>query len=155
VPTPVTIVDDPEELIRRIPADSGFYNTNDGTLRFSASAFNARDRMPSVDRRKMRASLDDCKNDATDGLVLLIAAEVRAIDAQPGNQTTTPNPAIYKVDVMHRPIDAGNADGLPANEAHSQIEMTPGPGDARFKKLKEALARLATKRGWLTSPVSS
>jgi hypothetical protein len=56
---------------------------------------------------------------------------------------------------MHRPIDAGNADGLPANEAHSQIEMTPGPGDARFKKLKEALARLATKRGWLTSPVSS
>jgi hypothetical protein len=56
---------------------------------------------------------------------------------------------------MHRPIETGNADSLPVNEAHSQIEATPSIGDARFKKLKEALARIAVKHGWLTPPVSS
>lgn len=155
MPTPVTVVDDHEELIRRIPADSSCYDSSDGTLRLSSTAFNDPERMPSVDRRKMRASLDDCKNHPSDGLLLLIAREVRAINLPQIEAKGKPAANAHKIDVMHRPIEAGNRDALPVNGAHSQIETTPSLGDARFKKLKEALARLAEKHGWLASPVSS
>jgi hypothetical protein len=155
VPTLVTIVDDSEDLIRRIPADSNCYDSSDGTLRFSSTAFNDRDHMPSVDRRKLKASLNDCKNHPTDGLLLLIANEVRAIKLPQTDQKGKPTSDTHKIDVMHRPIDADNAWGLPANEAHSQVESTPILSESRFKKLKEALARIAEKRGWLASPVSS
>ena len=39
--------------------------------------------------------------------------------------------------------------------AHSQVESTPILSESRFKKLKEALARIAEKRGWLVSPAPS
>jgi hypothetical protein len=152
VPTPVTVVDDNENLIRRVPADSNCYDSSDGTLRLSSTAFNDLQRMPSFDRRKMRTSLDDCKNHRTDGLLLLIAHEVRAIKLLQTDPKGKPTSDAHKIDVMHRPIEAGNADGLAVNEAHSQIETAPSLGDARFKKLKEALARIAQKHGWLTPP---
>jgi len=155
VPILVTVVDDGEDLIRRIPADSNCYDSSHGALRLSSTAFNDRERMPSVDRRRMKASLDDCKNHPTDGLLLLITNEVRAISLAQTDQKGKPTSDLHKIDVIHRPIEAGDAGGLPANEAHSQVESTPALSESRFKKLKEALARIAAKRGWLVSPAQS
>jgi hypothetical protein len=61
---------------------------------------------------------------------------------------------MHIVDAIHRPIEEGNANGEPPNDAHAQIESHPDLGDARFKKLKEALVRIAERRGWLIAPSS-
>ena len=64
----------------------------------------------------MKASLDDCKYHPTDGLLLLIANEVRAISLPQTDQKGKPTSDIHQIDVMHRPIEADDGGGLPANE---------------------------------------
>jgi len=148
VQTPVTLVQNTEELIRRVSADS---TRGDGKL--TSTAFNDPNRQPSVDRRSLRASLDECKVKSTDGLVRLVADEIRKLQiAQIDAATREPAGTNYQIDVMHRPIDLGNDRGEPPNPAHSQIEATPALNRSRFDKLKELLARLAEKNGWLVQP---
>jgi hypothetical protein len=82
VPIPISLVEDAEGLIRRVPADLSFYGTDPttGDLRVSLTAFNDRWRKPSVDRQAMLATLDAAKLVASDGLVRLLTHEVRAIE---------------------------------------------------------------------------
>ena len=155
---PITIVGDPEELIRRIPASTNCYKINPAEgnrLILSASAFNDRDHKPSVDRRFMRQALEECQNNATDGLVKIVAGDVRLIRTVQQIDPTT-NKAIdgtfHAFDPIHCPICADSPDGLPENPAHCQIESTPPVNASRFKKLKEALARIAQIHGWLIPP---
>lgn len=57
----------------------------------------------------------------------------------------------YAVDAIHRPIenDPNQADNL----AHCQIECNPIiESPSRFKKLKAALAALATRHGFVIPP---
>jgi len=100
----------------------------------------------------MRASTDACKQRPTDGLLLLIADEVRKILLPQMNNKGKPTGIHYQIDVIHRPVELDNPQRLPENPAHSQIESTPDLNGSRFNKLKEALARLAEKHGWLVKP---
>jgi hypothetical protein len=149
--TPITRVEDAEELIRRVAANSTGYAYETGQLVISASAFNDPHEQPSVDRRTMRTSIGDCKTLSTDGLAKLYAHEVRGV-LLPQKDPNGNVIGSYRVDAIHRPVEASNAGGLPPNPAHSQIESTPHPTRSRFKVLKEALARIATKHGWMVAP---
>jgi hypothetical protein len=159
----ITRIDEAEELIRRVPADPNLYGTDpaSGELRISSSAFNDPELKPSVDRRKMLAKLEDSKKTPTDGLVKLVTMDVRNIKTveqfdKAGNKIPSDNPGqpfkIHPFDAIHRPVAEDPTRGTAENPAHSQIEATPELNSGRFKKLKEALARLATKNGWLISP---
>jgi hypothetical protein len=161
----ITRIEEAEQLIRRVPADPNLYGTDaaTGELRISSSAFNDTAFKPSVDRRKMLARLEDSKKRHTDGLVKLLAADVRNIQTveqidKAGNKipdaTQYQSFKVHRFDAIHRPIAADPALGIAENPAHSQIEGTPELNGGRFRKLKEVLARLATKDGWLVSPAT-
>lgn len=124
----------------------------DGKERISSSAFKDKGRKPSVDRACLRASPEETKLSPTDGIIELIASEVRGITDIQINPQVDP-PGFYDIDVVHRPIEADETTGRPANHAHAQIEAAPHPDtDSRFKKVKEKLAFLANRRGWLIRP---
>ncbi len=89
------------------------------------------------------------KQSDTDGIISLIAADVRAI----GTVKTTiegSDATLHAVDIVYDPI--------PDNPAHSQIVVTPefyGSNNKRkniFKLLQFALAKLAEKNGWTLRP---
>jgi hypothetical protein len=102
----------------------------------------------------MLASLEAAKLSSTDGLVRLFAHEVRSLKlSQVVNNKPTDQDHV--IDVIHRPVEEGNPQGLPENPAHSQIEAMPALSGSRFNKLKEMLARCATKHGWISVPTTS
>lgn len=149
---PADRVDNDDELYRRVPSNQGKYSIVEGKLRFSTTAFNDPGRKPSVDRAKLRNSPDETKWDAADGVVSLVASEIRAIKVE-NTGATQDDPSHYSVDVIPRPITVDNPEGLPENMAHAQIESAPVmTSNNRFRKLKEALALLADNRGWLIEP---
>ncbi|WP_133649648.1 hypothetical protein [Paraburkholderia flava] len=145
------LVSDDESLYRRAPKTCVVYES--GVERISSSAFNDRGHKPSVDRACMRRAPEESKADAADGILEILAAEVRAIrDIEITNPASQP-PAYYAVDVHHRPIIADEATATVANPAHAQIEARPhAEATSRFKKIKEALALIANSRGWLIRP---
>lgn len=120
----------------------------DGELRLSSQAFNDPSLKPSVDRARMRPAVES-KRSPTDGICCLLTSEVRSI-------TTVMHQALmrpYEVDVKARPIEPDNERGEPANPAHAQIEVEPEfESRSRFNKLKDALCRLASARGWTLQP---
>jgi len=84
----------------------------------------------------------------------LIAAEVRAISSVALDEPIAEaGRTHYAIDVLARPIFAGNPEGEPENLSHAQIEADPAyRSKSRFRKLKEALALLANNRGWAIKP---
>lgn len=154
MPTPTTLVEGGEELIRSVPNIPECHGSDPdtGALKLSVSAFNDPGRQPSVDRRNMLAFLDAAKRNASHGLVKVIASEVRSIDLKIIDPNGEPSDTSYKIDVAHRPIDEGNPDNLPPNPAHSQVESVPVLTNSRFKKLKERLAQIAERHGWVSAP---
>ena len=140
-----------EELLYRCVGDTDLHHGCDAQgrlVRLGHSAFNDPDRTPSVDRATLR---DDgpqaTRFDEPAGVVTLSADEVRSISTvvtftkqgQPLHRHT--------VDVRHVP-ELGNY-------AHALIETAPhAAGDGAWKKLKEALCVVATKRGWAFPPAS-
>lgn len=145
------VVGDEEQLYRRVPNIPGFFAIKDGRLRLSGSCFNdvtndvAKAR-PSVDRAKLRDhDPRNAKTAPTQGVVELVAGEVRQI----GSVTQTDNKgnvtSVYSVDVLADPLDD--------NAAHAVIAVSPKFESKRpFERLREALARLAERRGWLVEP---
>lgn len=149
---PEDTIESEEGLYRRVPSNQGKYAIVEGRLRFSSTAFNDPGRKPSVDRAKLRNSPEETKWDPTDGVVSLVAFEVRAIKVE-NTEATKDDPSHYSVDIVPRPIPAGNPEQLPENMAHAQIESDPVMASgSRFRKLKEALAQIADHRGWLVEP---
>lgn len=92
----------------------------------------------------MLPSLEAAKQSSSDGLLKLLACEIRAV-VLPQIVNNRPTNHNHVIDVIHRPVQA--------NPAHSQIEACPPLGDARFKKLKEALARICEQYGWVVAPI--
>ena len=88
------------------------------------------------------------KQNETDGIVSLITGDVRAIKDVETN--TQERDVSHAVDVIYDPT--------PQNDAHSQIIVAPEFFDTEskqkktFRKLRVALAKLATKRGWTLEP---
>lgn len=146
-------IENHEEVYRRVPCDRNMYSMVDGKVKFSSTAFNDPGRRPSVDRATLRDSPADTKNDATDGIVSLRTGDIRAIYVEITNPEENGQKKNYYVDVVSRPVKKDNPDGLPENLAHSQVESDPFMAStSRFRKLKEALAFLASARGWCVDP---
>lgn len=152
----ITHVDDSELLYRAIRAGTDEYRLEaDGRLRFTANAFKDSFCKPSVDRSSLRMEPRDTRFNSSDGVASLITKDVRAIGSvsvrSPDGKEVK---LVYSVDVHHRPI--AKSDEEPReNPAHCQIECAPEIKNTHFKKLKEALALLATERGWVVEPEQS
>ena len=131
-----TPVRDDEELYRSVPYDKEYYKVEAGGIRISSQAFMDERLEPSVDRATVcggdpRWSQEDDR----DGVLLLVTREVRSIS------TSIP----YTIDVIPKPLEE--------NEAHATITPTPSyASKSVFRKVREALAFLATNRGWLIVP---
>ena len=104
-----------------------------------------------MDRGSMLPSVEAAKKGATDGLVKVVAFEVRTIQLEifDNDKPTGKN---HVLDAVHRPIEPGNPDNDPPNPAHSQVEAVPVLNGSRFVKLKERLAQIATRHGWIVAP---
>lgn len=127
-----------DELVHRsvFPSDVVL---REGKRFLSSTAFNDSAMRPSVDRASLR-SAEESKRSLNDGVCGLVANEVRSITSVVNQKTNKP----YGVDVVERPLED--------NSAHAQIEVDPEfENPSRFKKLKEALCRIAEQR-WLIEP---
>ena len=151
----VTKINDDELLYRSIRADPIFdeYTYDDEkNLVILPNAFKDGRTRPSVSRAGMDG-VDPCifpyRLSQTDGIVGLIAGEIRAINdvtSQLENETF-----VYEVDIEHKPNEI--------NEAHAQIfaipkfQGKPKEKEDAFDRLKISLANLASKGGWIVEPV--
>ena len=149
-------VRDNEELYRSVrgklsvpgrPQDKE-YTIQKGKLIIRPRAFRDANRQPSVDRAELRNSPSDSLLNKMDGIVSLIAHEVRdigtVITEDEGKKVR------HAVNVVYDPE--------PDNPAHAKITVTPeffgtrSKQDRVFELLKIALALRATKRGWTLEP---
>ena len=148
----VTLVEDGERLYRAVRCGPDEYKVVDGKVRFAAAAFNDPELKPSVDRSSMRDDPRDTRFRESDGIAQVIAHEVRAIGhipVEPGNPNSD---KVYQIDAIHRPILKSETEPRD-NLAHCQVECDPGIKAAHFKKrLREALAILASGHGWIVDP---
>lgn len=147
--TKVTYVEDVEIVFRSVlDHPSMFTMDSDGRPRFSSSAFNDRERKPSVDRAKLTdgQASSSCQMPES-GVVSLIVARTRAIQTVKTLDSKQCVVFNHEVDVVHVPLDE--------NYAHAEVHSSPAlQNDGVFKRLKEALCRLAEAQGWAHLPGS-
>lgn len=145
-----TEVADAEHLYRSVHDDERLHQTDRaGRLtHLSASAFNDVGKKPSVDRAAMRESPEQSKKGPDQGIVTLVAGEVRVIKKVQQLDAKQNVVQAHVIDVIHRPeVD---------NHSHSQIEAAPSiANDATFRRLRERLAQMAEIRGWTLQPKSA
>lgn len=117
-------------------------------LHLKSTAFNDRSKKISVDRAVIRVDPNLTKRDATCGIVSLDAKQVRDIGVF--KRKINDGTAIeHFVDVIPDVIEPPE----PPNPSHALIVTKPHNNhDGTFKKLKEALVRIASPRGWVLSP---
>jgi len=122
-------VEDDEELYRRLPINDHIHrysHNNEGKVEINSKAFFDRDQQPSVDRAKLKNyDPKTSKLHDTDGIVSLIAGEVRGI--------TIDN---HTVDVIYAPIL-----DFPKNLSHSLITVS-SKNDLSKSKRKQAFSTL-------------
>lgn len=152
----MSFVEDDEILYRSISIKRSQCVPNGvGGYRLSSQAFTDSSQKPSVDRACL------CDNDPTraqksptDGIVSLIAREVRSI--KNFNQTKDGKPLqdesgqelMHVFDVIPDPITTP-----PENPAHALIVTSPSYASrSAFNRLIERLARIAETRGWIITP---
>ena len=143
-------VRDNEELYRSVRGklEDKEYMLTDGKLRILPKAFSDKHRKPSVDRAILRDNPSLSRLKDTDGIISLIAGDVRALGAV--ETKTEDKEIIHAVDVIYA--------HTPENPAHSKIAVTPeffGSTNKQkfaFRLLRIALAALATKSGWTLRP---
>ena len=149
-PTVPDRVKDEETLFRRVLSGKNLYTVQSGKLRLSSQAFADRKREPSV----VRAAL--CNNDPSwaqqddhDGVVSLVAIDVRQISVSGLHKEKAPTvqkEIQYNIDVVPRPLEA--------NQAHAVICPTPPyRTNSVFRRVREALVLLASRRNWTIPPV--
>lgn len=145
-----TIVSDDEKFYRAVDLSKAEYTITDGQLRVSANAFNDRNCQPSGDRSSLRPDPADTKRCPADAIIQVITKEVRDIANIRIAPNDDANVANYRPDVIHRPlcVIATKSENL----AHCQVECLPEIKNTHFKKLKEALARLAEAHGLIVQP---
>ena len=147
---PVTLVLD-HELIYRAVRDTSDHHVCDAEgrlLRLGNSAFNDPERKPSVDRATLQQGGPVLsRRNPSDGVVTLCAVEVRSVSSVVTNNAKGEPLHTHAVDVKHIPELT--------NYSHAQIESAPAvASDGAWKKLKEALCRIAMTRGWSATPES-
>ncbi|WP_316181519.1 hypothetical protein [Bradyrhizobium sp. SZCCHNRI1009] len=144
------LVPDTDDLYRSVR--EGEYRAVGGRVTFSASAFGDRERKPSVDMSSIRKDAREARKSTEQGVAKLVAGEVRQSCKIPIYDKKGKQTGEHSVDAIHRPIK-DDPNGDPDNPAHCQIECHPTiDNDGRFKRLKEALAAMASKYGWVVTP---
>lgn len=150
MPEPATEVAADELLLRSVPDNPDCFMCGDTgeLLKVRTSAFNDRERKPSVDRQDLRQGAPQSSRKAPSaGVVALIAGEVRGISVATLDKDEQVQ-MVHAVDVLHRPLDE--------NYAHAQIECAPHVvSEGAWKRLKEALCRIAQQHGWACRPAST
>ena len=142
------LVQNDEILYRSIRGKEGKeYTTINGKPDFNYEAFKATNRKPSVDRAILRDHPSLSLLSDTDGIVSLIASQVRAIKSV---ERPEGGEAVYAVDVIFAPTVE--------NPAHAEIILIPEYFGSRNKQrlayrlLRIALALLANESGWTLPP---
>lgn len=131
-----TIITDDEKLYRCIFYQGGGYSIENNKV--SSQAFNDRYLAPSVDRASLCHFPSYTQKCNKDGVVSLLSKKVRSIDSVQKRGSSGALELIYKVDIIHRPLED--------NSAHAQIEPDPEYHNKTvFRKLKEALAVLVNE----------
>jgi len=138
-----------EELYRRVPRRVGasdcFKIEPSGRVVFTVAAFLDRHKRPSVDRARLRGGNPNATRlSSDDGVTGFTTEAVRAIGKIQKRDPAGNVVSEHAVDVVCAPV--------PGNEAHAEIVLLPDVGGMAFERLKEALARLATERGWIVVP---
>ena len=145
-------VQDDEELYRSVRGklEDKEYSIRKGKLIIEAAAFQDRYKQPSVDRAKLidyNPALS--QKSETDGIISIRASEIRAIGTVK-TRISNGNVDDHAVDVIPDPTHE--------NPAHAKIIVKPefwGSNSKQrnaFKLLRIALAKLATKNGWIIEP---
>lgn len=141
-------VDDDEVLYRRIPAGRNLYSRQaDGTLKMSSQAFTDRELRVSVNRARLcKNGARDTLSDEKDGVISLVAGEVRKLDDVTRNEN---DKIIQRFKIEIEPVPLAN------NLAHAEIfaipTFTSADRGGAFKRLCRSLARLAMNR-WEIMP---
>lgn len=142
------LVQNDEILYRSIRGKEGReYATINGKPDFNYEAFKATNRKPSVDRAMLRDHPSLSLLSDTDGIISLIAGQVRAIKSV---ESPEDGDAVYAVDVIFAPTVE--------NHAHAEIIVVPEYFGSRNKQrlayrlLRIALALLANESGWTLPP---
>ncbi len=140
-------VADDETLYRAIQnegKEQGWHVDQDGVLRFTEAAFLDPEGKPSVDRaRLLDGDPAKAQKHSSDGVVALLARDVRAID-EPRRDKKGRQVGRFEIDVLPDP--------LPDNPAHAVVTADPPPGSNPQRRIRDALARLAQSRGWTIPP---
>jgi len=141
----IEVVANDETLYRRVQFGRDHYTVEQGVVRISSQAFSDSEFKPSVDRAILRDNNPrNAMKAATDGILTLVASDVRSIPLQRFNPDVE-----YLVDVLPDAIE--NDPELPDNPAHAKICTTPPCEKNVFRRLKEALAQLASGK-WSVKP---
>ena len=146
-------VTDEERLYRNVRGniECDKYNySSSGELIVTRNAFKDTNKSPSVDRAILLGNdPNKSKKSPSDGIVMLVTAKVRKI----GDVFTSINDdekVFHSVNVI--------PDHTEDNRAHALVTVDPdffasnNKQEKAFKRLKIALARLATKNGWTIEP---
>lgn len=148
--SPTTPVLDEEDLFRSVRDDPQCFgwDANRKALRLSHSSFNDPDKQPSVDRAGLQSSGPQATRfTETDGVVVMTASQVRAVRGLKTCDAKGKALHDHDVDVHHAPEEH--------NYSHALIKTVPqAVSDGTFKRLKEALCRIAEGRGWAYPPSS-
>lgn len=145
-------VQDDEELYRSVRGklEDKEYSIQKGKLIIEPAAFQDRYKQPSVDRAKLRGYNPALSQKSeTDGIVSIRVGEVRAIGTVK-TRISNGNVDDHAVDVI--------PDSTYENPAHAKIIVKPEFWGSKskqrnaFKLLRIALAKLATKNGWIIEP---
>jgi len=142
-------VADDEVLYRRVPRVEGLYIIQaGGTIKVSSAAFSDRSFRPSVNRAELcHNDPGETQRDPSDGVVSVVAGDVRSIDTVVRNDGKGNLIQAFGVDVEHVPII--NHPELPDNPAHAEIYLIPTSSNkAVFRRLCERLTQLANERPW-------
>jgi len=146
-----TQIDDSEILYRSVRAENDEYRIEDTKLVFSVKAFDDRTMKPSVSRSLICTDPAEAKLSERDGITKCLAHEVRSINNVVLNPDKDGNgDKRYEPDAIHRPLDPFHT---VRDKSHSQVECVPELANkGRFKRLKEALAQIATTHGFVIPP---
>lgn len=139
-----------DEIVWRSVQPKYVKNFTDKELRLSSQAFTDPNYRPSVDRKRICGNPEAAKRGNGDGIVELSVLEVRLISSVNKFCQKTQKPTLtYAVNVIADPIfDTENE-----NLAHALIISDPDIESKNvFRRLQDALCRLAEAKGWILPP---
>jgi len=141
-------VEDAEIVYRSVRDEPKEHTVVDGQLKISAAAFSDSKKRPSVDRARIQVDVQLAKKSESDGVTALVAGPIRGISTVRRLDKNQKVVQQHGVDVVAVPLEE--------NASHAEVHCEPALEDDKvFRRLREALAVLATQAGWVVPPLSA